>query len=325
MSAASSMDNLAIFPIENNDLWQFYKKAQSCFWVAEEINLYEDVSDWKKLSENEKKFLSMILAFFAQSDGIVNMNLTERFLNEIPYKEAKFFYGFQIAMENIHNETYSLLIETFIENPGEKLLLFKATEHFPAIHKKAEWALKWIDSDNLPSVSFSLEKRLVAFVIVEGLFFSGSFSSLFWLKERGICKGLTFSNELISRDEGLHVEFGIHIYLKMIQDKLIQKLDEEIVHDMMMEAVEIEKEFICESLSCELIGMNQTLMNKYIQYVADRLLFCLGYNKLYLVNCPFYFMENISMIGKTNFFERKNSDYMISLDSRSNLTFSSDF
>jgi ribonucleoside-diphosphate reductase beta chain len=314
------MDNFAIFPIECPDLWQFYKKAQSCIWVAEEINLYEDLNDWKKLSENEKKFISMILAFFAQSDGIVNLNLTERFLNEIPYKEAKFFYGFQIAMENIHNETYSLLIETFIENPQEKLLLFKATNHFPVIQKKADWAMKWINS-----IESNLEKRLVAFVIVEGLFFSGSFSSLFWLKERAICKGLTFSNELISRDEGLHVEFGIHIYLKMITDKLINKLDEEIVHNMMMDAVEIEKEFICESLSCEMIGMNQKLMIQYIQYVADRLLYCLGYSKLYLVNCPFYFMENISMIGKTNFFERKNSEYMLAMDSKGHFTFSNDF
>lgn len=313
------MDTLAIFPIENKDLWQFYKKAQSSFWIAEEINLYDDLNDWLKLNENEKKFIGMILAFFAQSDGIVNINLAEKFLCEIPYKEAKFFYGFQIAMENIHNETYSLLIETFIDNPTEKSKLLKATNHFPVINNKAQWAMKWIETENAP-----LEKRLCAFVIVEGLFFSGSFCSLFWLKERGILKGLTFSNELISRDEGLHVDFGIHIYKKMVEDKLVEKLDEETVHNMFIEAVDIETEFINESISCEMIGMNQKLMVQYIQFVADRLLVCMGYSKLYLVNCPFYFMENISMIGKTNFFERKNSEYMISLDS-TKLTFQNDF
>jgi ribonucleoside-diphosphate reductase beta chain len=313
------MDTLAIFPIENKDLWQFYKKAQSSFWIAEEINLYDDLNDWIKLNENEKKFIGMILAFFAQSDGIVNINLAEKFLCEIPYKEAKFFYGFQIAMENIHNETYSLLIETFIDNLAEKSKLLKATNHFPVINNKAQWAMKWIETENAP-----LEKRLCAFVIVEGLFFSGSFCSLFWLKERGILKGLTFSNELISRDEGLHVDFGIHIYKKMVEDKLVEKLDEETVHNMFIEAVDIETEFINESISCEMIGMNQKLMVQYIQFVADRLLVCMGYSKLYLVNCPFYFMENISMIGKTNFFERKNSEYMISLDS-TKLTFQNDF
>lgn len=313
------MDNLAIFPIQNNDLWQFYKKAQSSFWIAEEINLYEDLNDWKKLNENEKKFISMILAFFAQSDGIVNINLAEKFLSEIPYKEAKFFYGFQIAMENIHNETYSLLIETFIDNPMEKTRLLNATNHFPVINKKAQWAMKWIENETAP-----LEKRLCAFVIVEGLFFSGSFCSLFWLKERGILKGLTFSNELISRDEGLHVDFGIHIYKKMVDDNLVNRLDEETIHNMFIDAVDIETEFINESLSCEMIGMNKKLMVQYIQFVADRLLVCMGYDKLYLVTCPFFFMENISMLGKTNFFERKNSEYMLSLDS-SKFTYQTDF
>jgi ribonucleoside-diphosphate reductase beta chain len=304
------MEKFSIFPIENLDLWNFYKKAQTCFWVAEEINLYEDLNDWQKLNESEKKFISMILAFFAQSDVIVNKNLTERFIQEIPYMEAKFFYAFQIAMENIHTETYSLLIETFIEGEEKKLKLFQATHHFPTIKSKADWALKWIYSQDM-----GLEKRLLAFVIVEGLFFSGSFCSLFWLKDRGILKGLTFSNELISRDEGLHVEFGIHMYHKMIEDKLIQKLDQEIVHEYFIEAIEIEKEFICESLSCEMIGMNKDLMIQYIKFVADRLLSCLGYSKIYNVRNPFFFMENISIQGKTNFFERKNSEYMISLDS----------
>lgn len=309
------MEQLAIFPIQNQDIWNFYKKAQSCFWVAEEINLYEDLNDWNKLGPNEKKFITMVLAFFAQSDGIVNMNLTEKFIEEIPYKEAKFFYGFQIAMENIHNETYSLLIDTYIESRLEKNQLFQATRYFPVINKKAEWAMKWINSDD------SLAKRLLAFVIVEGLFFSGSFCCLFWLKERGIMKGLTFSNELISKDEGLHVEFGIFIYLKMIMDKYIERVPEEEFHVMMMEAVEIEQEFINTSISCEMIGMNSNLMTQYIHFVTDRLLTCLGYSKLYYAKNPFFFMENISMMGKTNFFERKNSEYMISMDTSSNFTF----
>lgn len=316
------MEIFSIFPIEHPDLWEFYKKAQSCHWVAEEVNLFDDLNDWKKMSANEKKFLSMILAFFAQSDGIVNKNLAERFVCEIPYKEAKFFYSWQVAMENVHNETYSLLIETYISDPEEKLALLRATNHFPVIRAKAEWALKWVEDQEA-----SLEKRLVAFIIVEGLFFSGSFCSLFWLKERGLMKGLTFSNELISRDEGLHVEFGVHIYLKMSSEGLAARLQESVIFEMMEEAVAIETQFICESLSCEMIGMNQGLMIEYIRFVADKLLGMMRYNKLYNVQkCPFYFMENISMIGKTNFFERKNSEYMISMDSsRLNFAANEDF
>jgi ribonucleoside-diphosphate reductase beta chain len=313
------MENFSIFPIESPDIWAFYKKAQSCFWVAEEINLFDDLNDWKKMPENEKNFISMILAFFAQSDAIVNLNITEKLICEIPYKEAKFFYGFQIAMENIHNETYSLLIDTFIQDTHKKLQLFRATENFPVILAKARWAMKWVDN-----TSASVAERLIAFVIVEGLFFSGSFCSLFWLKERALLKGLTFSNELIARDEGLHVEFGIHIYLKMVQDHIIPRFEQDTIHSMMIEAVDIEKEFICESIPCEMIGMNKKLMTDYIYFVADKLLSMLGYSKIYLIQkCPFYFMENISMIGKTNFFERKNSEYMIPVDSCSRFTFAS--
>lgn len=321
MSDVLSMNNsdFCIFPIQESEIWNFYKKAQSCFWIAEEINLFEDLRDWNRLASHEKNFIKSVLAFFAQSDGIVNLNLTERFMSEVPYKEAKFFYGFQIAMENIHNETYSLLIDTYISNSEEKNMLFEATQHYPVIRQKADWAMKWISSDE------DLAKRLIAFIIVEGLFFSGSFCCLFWLKERGIMKGLTFSNELISRDEGIHVEFGIYIYKKMVEDGIIQMKPEDIVHQMFMDAVQIEEHFINESISCEMIGMNATLMRQYIQFVADRLLVSMGYSKLWFVKNPFYFMETVSMIGKTNFFERKNSDYMISVDrSEQNLTFHED-
>lgn len=304
----SNQEDFCIFPIKNDDIWSFYKKSQSSFWVAEEINLYEDITDWEKLNSNEKKFIKYVLAFFAQSDGIVNLNLTERFLNEIPYKEAKFFYGFQVMMENIHNETYSLLIDTYIKNTQEKKELFNAIRTFKVIEDKANWALKWVNSED------SLSKRLIAFVIVEGLFFSGSFCCLFWLKNRGIMKGLTFSNELISRDEGIHVEFGIHIYLKMISDGYIERVPDNEVSDMFMSAQSIEENFINESLNSKMIGMNSTLMTQYIHYVADRLLVSLGYEKIWYATNPFPFMENISMMGKTNFFERKNSDYMISMD-----------
>lgn len=304
---------MACFPISNSnsDIWNLYKKAQSSFWIAEEINLYEDLNDWQKLNENEKHFISMVLAFFAEADAIVNENISSNLIEYVSniYKHAGYFYAFQIAMENIHNETYSLLIETYIKCEEEKTKLLSATKNYPCVAAKNEWARKWIkDNDHV--------KNLLAFVIVEGLFFSGSFCSLFWLKDRGLMKGLTFSNELISRDEGLHVEFGIHIYNKLIHDKLIQRLEQEIVHEIFKEAIEIEKEFICQSITCSLIGMNKNLMCEYIQFVADRLLKMLGYEPLSQGGAknPFPFMENISMMGKTNFFEKKNSEYMISMD-----------
>lgn len=302
---------MSCFPIIHEDVWNFYKKAQTCFWVAEEINLYEDLNDWEqKLNWNEKHFISMVLAFFAEADAIVNENITKNIIEYVSniYKEAAYFYTFQQMIENIHNETYSLLIETYIKSEEQKTKLLNATKNFPCVAAKNEWARKWMkDINNV--------LNLLAFIIVEGLFFSGSFCCLFWLKDRGILKGLTFSNELISRDEGLHVEFGVHIYNKLVEDKHIQKIDQSTVHEIFKEAIEIEKEFICESISCEMIGMNQGLMCEYIQFVADRLLKMLAYEPLSQCKNPFPFMENISMMGKTNFFERKNSEYMISMDS----------
>jgi ribonucleoside-diphosphate reductase beta chain len=310
------MDDLAIFPIKNQDLWDMYKKAESCFWVAEEINLYEDLNDWKKMTQPEQYFISMILAFFAQADGIVNLNV-ETLLNLVPYKEAKFFYGFQIAMENIHNETYSLLIDTYIEQ-NKKAHYLNAAQNFEFVNNKQEWALRYAD------VNQSLESKLIAFIIVEGLFFSGAFCSIFWLKERGLMKGLTFSNELISRDEGLHVDFSIMVYKKMLKEGKIKKLSDTYIYDMFADAIEVEREFINESLNCSLIGMNKDLMYIYILYVSDYLLKKLDLEPIYNVECPFHFMQNISMIGKTNFFERKNSDYMISNDTSSKFDFDID-
>lgn len=310
---------MACFPISNSDLWNLYKKAQSTFWIAEEINLYEDLNDWQKLNENEKHFISMVLAFFAEADAIVNENITKNLIGYVSdfYKEAKYFYVFQEMIENIHNETYSLLIETYIKCEEEKTKLLNATKNFPCVAAKNEWARKWIkDGDNV--------RNLLAFIIVEGLFFSGSFCALFWLKDRGLMKGLTFSNELISRDEGLHVEFGIHIYNKLIHDQHIKKLEQEIVHEIFIEAIQIEKQFICDSIPCSLIGMNRELMYEYIQFVADRLLKMLGYEPISQGKNPFGFMENISMMGKTNFFEKKNSEYMISMDSNK-ISFEDDF
>ncbi|CAM1358161.1 Ribonucleoside-diphosphate reductase [Tenacibaculum litopenaei] len=292
-------DRFVIFPIQHNDLWEWYKKQQACFWTAEEIDLHSDLNDWNhKLSDDERYFIKHVLAFFAASDGIVNENLAENFVNEVQYSEAKFFYGFQIMMENIHSETYSLLIDTYIKDEEEKNRLFKAIEVFPAIKKKADWALKWIDSD-------SFAERLIAFAAVEGIFFSGSFCSIFWLKKRGLLPGLTFSNELISRDEGMHCDFAVHLH----NNHLVNKVPKERIKEIIVSALDIEREFITESLPVSLIGMNAKLMTQYLEYVTDRLLLEFGCEKVYESSNPFDFMEMISLEGKTNFFEKRVSEY----------------
>ena len=292
-------NRFVMFPIKYNDIWDMYKKQVDCFWRAEEIDLTKDLNHWNSLNSDERYFISMILAFFAASDGIVLENLATRFMNDVQVSEARAFYGFQIAMENIHSETYSLLIETYIKDKVEKDRLFNAIEHFPCIKKKSEWAQKWIH-DNRSSFA----TRLVAFACVEGIFFSGAFCSIYWLKKRGLMPGLTFSNELISRDEALHCEFAILLY-----SKLLKKIDKARIHEIIKEAVEIETEFICEALPCRLIGMNSVLMTQYIQFVADRLCLQLGYKKIYGVSNCFDWMQMISLEGKTNFFERTVSDY----------------
>ena len=294
-------NRFVMFPIKHNDIWEMYKKQIDCFWRAEEIDLSKDLTNWESLNGDERHFISMILAFFAASDGIVLENLASRFMSEIQVSEARAFYGFQIAMENIHSETYSLLIETYIKDKDEKSRLFNAIEHFPCIKKKSDWAQKWIH-DNRSSFA----TRLVAFACVEGIFFSGAFCSIYWLKKRGLMPGLTFSNELISRDEALHCEFAILLY-----SKLLKKIDKARIHELIKEAVDIETEFICEALPCRLIGMNSELMSQYIRFVADRLCVQLGYKKIYNVSNPFDFMELISLEGKTNFFERKVGEYAL--------------
>lgn len=292
-------DRFVLFPIQHDDIWQFYKKSEASFWTAEEIDLEQDLVDWTdKLNEDERYFIKHVLAFFAASDGIVNENLAINFLQEVQYTEAKFFYGFQIAIENIHSETYSLLIDTYIKDNKEKDYLFNAIETFPPVKTKADWALKWIDEG-------SFAERLVAFAAVEGIFFSGSFCALFWLKKRGLMPGLTFSNELISRDEGLHADFACLLY----NDHLKHQLSKEKVAKIIIDAVEIEKEFITESLPVKLIGMNSDLMSQYIEFVADRLLMELGNEKVYNATNPFDFMELISLQGKTNFFEKRVAEY----------------
>ncbi|WP_075340526.1 ribonucleotide-diphosphate reductase subunit beta [Tenacibaculum agarivorans] len=292
-------DRFVIFPIQHNDLWDWYKKQQACFWTAEEIDLHQDLDDWNnKLTDDERYFIKHILAFFAASDGIVNENLAENFVNEVQYSEAKFFYGFQIMMENIHSETYSLLIDTYIKKDEEKNQLFKAIEVFPAIKKKADWALKWIESD-------SFAERLIAFAAVEGIFFSGSFCSIFWLKKRGLLPGLTFSNELISRDEGMHCDFAVHLH----NNHLKNKVSKERIKEIIISALDIEREFITESLPVSLIGMNAKLMTQYLEFVTDRLLLEFGCEKEYNSTNPFDFMEMISLEGKTNFFEKRVSEY----------------
>lgn len=290
-----------MFPIKHDDIWKMYKTQIDCFWRAEEIDLTKDITHWETLNADEKYFISMILAFFAASDGIVLENLAVRFMNEIQISEARAFYGFQIAMENIHSQTYSLLIESYIKNEEEKHKFFNAIEHFPCIKKKSDWAQKWIH-DNRSSFA----TRLVAFACVEGIFFSGSFCSIFWLKKRGLMPGLTFSNELISRDEALHCEFAVLLY-----SKLVKKLSKAKIHEIIKDAVDIETEFICDALPCRLIGMNSDMMTQYIKYVADRLSVQLGYDKIYNVTNPFSFMEMISLESKTNFFEKRTDAYAL--------------
>lgn len=287
-----------LFPIQYHEVWEMYKKAEASFWTAEEVDLAQDLSDWEKLNEGEKHFISHVLAFFAASDGIVNENLASRFASEIQIPEARCFYGFQIAIENIHSEMYSLLIDTYIKDDKEKNRLLNAIETVPCVQKKAEWAIRWINNTD------SFAERLIAFAAVEGIFFSGSFCSIFWLKKRGLMPGLSFSNELISRDEGLHTDFACLIY-SMLQNKLPESRILEIITD----AVKIEQEFITDALPVDLIGMNARLMAQYIEFVADRLLVALGCNKYYKVNNPFDWMELISLQGKTNFFEKRVGDY----------------
>lgn len=292
-------NRFVIFPLKYRDIWEKYKQAQMSNWTAEEIELGPDLTDWdEKLNDNEKHYIKNVLAFFAASDGIVNENLAENFVKEVQYPEAKFFYGFQIAMENVHSETYSLLIDTYIRDTEEKDRLFNAIETVPSVKKKAQWALKWVDSE-------SFAERLIAFAAVEGIFFSGSFCAIFWLKKRGLMPGLTFSNELISRDEALHCEFACLLHNKYIQNKVSEERIKEIICD----AVEIEKEFISDSLPVSLIGMNEKLMAQYIEFVADFWLVELGCSKVYNSENPFDFMDMLSLQGKTNFFEKRVGEY----------------
>ncbi|MFO7702468.1 ribonucleotide-diphosphate reductase subunit beta [Psychroflexus maritimus] len=292
-------DRFVVFPIQHHDLWEWYKKQEASFWTAEEIDLHQDITDWEnKLSADEQYFIKHILAFFAASDGIVNENLAENFVNEVQYTEAKFFYGFQIMMENIHSETYSLLIDTYVKDEAEKSKLFQAIENFPAIKKKADWALKWIESP-------SFAERLIAFAAVEGIFFSGAFCSIFWLKKRGLMPGLTFSNELISRDEGLHCDYAVHLH----NNHLVNQVPKERIKEIILDALTIEREFITESLPVSLIGMNAKLMTQYLEFVTDRLLVELDCEKEFGSSNPFDFMDMINLQGKTNFFEKRVGEY----------------
>jgi len=294
-----NLDRFVLFPIQHSDIWEMYKQEQASFWTAEEIDLAEDLKDWNELNKDEQHFLKRILAFFAASDGIVNENLVMNFSNEVQWPEARAFYGFQIMMENIHAETYSLLIDTYIADEKEKSHLFKALETVPSVQKKGEWAMRWLSRKR-----GSFAERLVAFAAVEGIFFSGSFCAIFWLKKRGKMPGLTFSNELISRDEGLHCDFAC-----LLHSKLQRGAGENIIRRIIAEAVEIEIEFVTKALPVNLIGMNAELMVQYIQFVADRLLVQLGCSKMYDVSNPFPWMEMISMQGKTNFFEKRVAEY----------------
>lgn len=289
-----------LFPIKHDDIWLFYKKHVASFWTAEEIDLSSDIQDWAKLTDDERHFIKMVLAFFAASDGIVVENLAERFMREVQVPEARCFYGFQLAMENIHSETYSLLLDTLVREPEEKARLFNAMETIPAVQQKAQWALKWIQSRDA-----TFAERLIAFAAVEGIFFSGSFCAIFWLKKRGLMHGLTFSNELISRDEGLHADMACLLY----SSKIKRRLPEERVREIIADAVRIEKMFVTEALPVELIGMNSKLMSEYIEFVADRLMVALGHKRMFNTPNPFQFMELISLHGKTSFFERRVGEY----------------
>ena len=300
-----------MFPIQDIDIWNSYKKQMDCFWRAEEIDFSKDMAHWEKLNDNERMFIKMILAFFAASDGIVLENLAQRFMSDVQLPEARAAYGFQIMIENIHSEVYSLLIDTYIKNEEEKHKLFTALDNYPCIKKKADWALKWIN-DNRSSFA----TRLVAFACVEGIFFSGAFCSIYWLMKRGLMPGLTFSNELIARDEGMHTEFAVLLYTK-----LKRKMKKARIYEIIKDAVTIEKEFICEALPCRLIGMNAKLMSQYIEFVADRLVVQLGYEKIYNTANPFDFMEMISLEGKTNFFEKRVGDYSLSRQEKDKTAF----
>ena len=292
-------NRFVLFPIKHNDIWSLYKIQEASFWTAEEIDLSQDIHHWNNnLNDNEKYFIKNVLAFFAASDGIVNENLAQNFVNEVQYPEARFFYGFQIMMENIHSETYSLLIDTCIKDAEEKQRVLNAIDTIPAVQQKAEWALKWIESD-------SFVERQVAFAAVEGIFFSGSFCSIFWLKKRGLMPGLSFSNELISRDENLHCDFAVHLY----NNHIVNRLSQNTVNNIICSALDIEKEFITKSIPVDLIGMNAKLMIQYLEFVADRLIVKLGYEKVYNSKNPFDFMQNIALEGKTNFFEKRVSEY----------------
>ena len=292
-------DRFVIFPLKHNDIWDWYKKAETSFWTVEEVDLSDDIVHWqKKLNDDERHFIKHILAFFAASDGIVNENLAENFLKEVQYPEARFFYGFQIMIENIHSLMYSQLIATYVQNTEEQNKLFNALKTFPAVSKKGKWALEWIKSD-------SFTERLVAFAVVEGVFFSGSFCALFWLKKRGLMPGLSFSNELISRDEALHRDFAVMLY----NDHIVNKLEEKRIKEIVINALDIEKEFITEALPVELIGMNSKLMTQYLEYVADHLLESLHCEKVFNVSNPFPFMDMLSLQGKTNFFEKRVGEY----------------
>ena len=293
-----STARFTLFPIRNHGMWEMYKKAEASFWTAEEVDLAQDLNDWAKLTDNERHFIPHVLAFFANADAIVNEHLASRFLSEVQVQEARLFYGFQIAMEGIHTEVYNLLIDSYIQDVDEKEKLFAAVDTVPCVQAKAKWAIQYITSSD------SFAERLVGFAIVEGVFFSGSFCAIFWLKKRGLMPGLTFSNELISRDEGMHCDFACLLY-----SELEEKLSDERLHCIMKEAVEQEKEFILEALSCDLIGMNKTLMGQYIEFVADRLLEALGAPKVWESANPFDWMNLISLQGKTNFFEKRVGDY----------------
>jgi len=292
-------NRLTIFPIKYPQIWDMYQKAVSAFWTPEEIDFSRDTDDWNGLSNDERYFIKHILAFFSSSDTIVNINLGERFINEVKLLEAKFFYGFQEAIENIHSHTYSLLIDTYVKEPEERERIFNAVTHIPCIKKKADWCFKWIADKNA-----SFGQRLIAFAIVEGVFFSGAFCSIFWLKERGKMPGLTFSNELISRDEALHVEFAILLY-----SMIVNKVPQDDVHAMFKDALDVEKDFIIDSIPCAMLGMNSGLMTEYIQFVADRLLVQLGYAKLWKVMNPFPFMNRSNLECRTNFFESRVAEY----------------
>jgi ribonucleoside-diphosphate reductase beta chain len=311
---AENPNRYVMFPIQDQSIWSMYKKQVECFWRAEEVDLSKDLTSWATLNSDEQYFIKMIIAFFAASDGIVVENLGMRFMSEVQLSEARAFYGFQIAMENIHSEMYSLLIDTYIKETDEKQKLFEALNNFPCIRKKADWAIKWINDKRS-----SFATRLLAFACVEGIFFSGAFCSIYWLKKRGKMPGLTFSNELISRDEALHTEFAVLLYRK-----LTKKLPKKKVVEIIREAVEIEQEFICEALPCRLVSMNSKLMSQYIEFVADRLIVQIGHEKIYNATNPFDFMEMISIEGKTNFFEKRVGEYALATKTKDSTVFDLD-